>query len=149
MQPRQRYELALVRGGDGGGGDGSFGFSGSNFSFDERSLQPERGLRAREQSARVRHGVHTLVTGQSAADVRRLVRIIIVVTAPVAVAPSAVVHQERFIVIVLLRSVPIAQQHELRSVITGLAYFRYRRSRRVASLQQSNIIYYPCVRITY
>jgi len=130
VEPRQRDELALVRSGDGDGG--GFGLGGGRFRLGVRCLQLECVFLAREQAASVRNGVHALVAGQLAADVRRLVRVIVAVAPPAVVVLYATGRQDGFGVVVLLRPIPIAQRHELRSVADGLS--RRRRSRRAASL---------------
>lgn len=144
MKPGQRHELALVRGGngDGGGlrlGGGRFGPRGGGFGLGVGRLQLERVLRAREQAAGVRHCVHALVAGQLAADVRRLVRVIVAVAALATVVHCAVGGQDGLVVVVSLRPIPIAQRHELRSVVGGLSrrcrrHGRGRRSRLAVSL---------------
>lgn len=68
MEPRQRDELALVRSGNGDGAGfglagGRFRPGGGRFRLGVRRLQLERVLRAREQAASVRNGVHALVAG--------------------------------------------------------------------------------------
>jgi len=148
VQSRQRNELALVRGGDGdgdGGGDrlggGRFRPGGGRFRLGVRRLQLERVLGAREQAASVWNGVHALVAGQLAADVRRLVRVIVAVASPPVVVLCAAGRQDGFVVVVvLLRPIPIAQRHELRPVVDGL-FGRSGRSRRAASLLAVELYY--------
>jgi len=144
VEPRQRDELALVRSGNGDGSGsglagGRFHPGGGRFRLGVRRLQLERVLRAREQAASVRNGVHALVAGQLAADVRRLVRVIVAVAPQAEVVLYAAGRQDGFVVVVLLRPIPIAQRHKLRSVADGLSRCRRHRShshrsRRAASL---------------
>lgn len=144
MQPCQRDELALVRGGDSDGGcfdlgGGYFGPSGGGFGLRVRRLQLESVLCAREQMASIRHSVHALVASQLAADVRRLVRVIVAVAAVAVIVVCAAGCQDSLVVIVLLCPIPIAQRYELCLVVDGLSrrcchHRRSHRSRRATSL---------------
>jgi len=61
VEPCQRDELALVCSGNGDGV--GFALGGGRLRLGVRRLQLKHVLRAREQAASVRNGVHTLVAG--------------------------------------------------------------------------------------
>jgi len=153
MQPCQRDKLALVRGGDNDGGffglgGGYFGPSGGGFGLRVRRLQLESAvLCAREQVASIRHSVHALVASQLAADVRRLVRVIVAVAAVAVIVVFTAGCQDGLVVVVLLCSIPISQRYELWLVVDGLSRHcrhhrrRSHRSRRATSLLAIEIYY--------